>query len=77
MVAPRTCAILLFFVAVSVMVISSNSWRVEAARPAPDCFDVGESFLTEYPSMYEKARATMATWMARLPSGPSPKGPGH
>ncbi|CAL9128160.1 unnamed protein product [Musa textilis] len=57
-------------------VVASNVGGVDAARPVPDCFDGGESYLA-YPSTQEKARATVATWMARLPSGPSPKGPGH
>ena len=43
----------------------------------PDCFD-GSSFHLAYPTdLYEKARSTMVSWMARLPAGPSPKGPGH
>ncbi|KAI8030599.1 hypothetical protein LOK49_LG01G02539 [Camellia lanceoleosa] len=37
-----------------------------------------ESHLATYPSMYyEKAKLAMATWLERLPSGPSPSGPGH
>ncbi|KAH7681255.1 hypothetical protein IHE45_05G048000 [Dioscorea alata] len=70
-----------------VYVIGTN-----AARPIPeydnntdggddvtvivDCFN-GISELVRYPSMYEKARTTMACWMGKLASGPSPKGPGH
>uniref|UniRef100_A0A804JBI7 Uncharacterized protein n=1 Tax=Musa acuminata subsp. malaccensis TaxID=214687 RepID=A0A804JBI7_MUSAM len=72
----RTCAMLLVIV-VSIMavVMTGAGGGVDAARPAPDCFD-GESYLA-HPSVYEKARAAVAAWMARLPSGPSPGGPGH
>lgn len=68
---------MLFIVVVFLIAISSSSWCA-AARPVPKCpeFD-GEGPLTAYPSVYEKAKATMETWIARLPSGPSPKGPGH
>ncbi|KAK3017659.1 hypothetical protein RJ639_003276 [Escallonia herrerae] len=30
-----------------------------------------------YPSMYMKAKDTMACWLERLATGSSPKGPGH
>lgn len=32
---------------------------------------------TAYPDVYEKMKSTLSCWMARLPAGPSPKGPGH
>lgn len=69
---------ILFVLVVFLIAISSSIWCAEAARPAPDCSEFDrEGLLAAYPSMYDKARAKMATWMARLPSGPSPKGPGH
>jgi len=57
-----------------------------AARPAPPASGGGEeagttpaSYLQMYPAaaVVEKARETVKMLMARLPAGPSPKGPGH
>ncbi|RWW31192.1 hypothetical protein BHE74_00018352 [Ensete ventricosum] len=72
----RTSCVLVMALLVSV-VVASNVGGVDAARAVPDCFDDGGESYLAYPSTQEKARATVATWMARLPSGPSPKGPGH
>lgn len=67
---------MILIVGVVFIVVMSSIDRVDAARPMPDRFD--EASHLAYPSsMYEKARAAMETWMAMLPSGSSPKGPGH
>ncbi|XP_073000121.1 PAMP-induced secreted peptide 1 [Typha latifolia] len=67
----RACT---FLLVVAILVVSITSMhRVEAARPMTDCS--GED--GAYMSIRKMVRATMATWMARLPSGPSPSGPGH
>jgi hypothetical protein len=57
---------------------------VDAARPAPaeaearlvDCGEGGYESMV-YPAMVEKAKETVELLLARLPAGPSPKGPGH
>ncbi|KAJ4779659.1 hypothetical protein LUZ62_037804 [Rhynchospora pubera] len=50
--------------------------QTEAIRSMPDKqFVIGD--YTGYGTVYDRARETVATWMARLPAGPSPKGPGH
>ncbi|THU55576.1 hypothetical protein C4D60_Mb11t08020 [Musa balbisiana] len=74
MASLRSCVIWVVIV-VSIAAISSIE-RADAARPAPGGFD-GANYLAYTGGMYEKARAALATWMARLPSGSSPKGPGH
>lgn len=56
-----------------------------AARPAPasgggeEAGTTPASYLQMYPAaaVVEKARETVKMLMARLPAGPSPKGPGH
>ncbi|KAG5530520.1 hypothetical protein RHGRI_025460 [Rhododendron griersonianum] len=50
--------------------------RVGAIRVLSKDF-AGENHLEAYPSMYENAKLTMACWLERLASGPSPRGPGH
>ena len=39
-------------------------------------FDRG-SYLAAYPDVYQKMKSALSCWMARLPAGPSPSGPGH
>ncbi|KAL6971748.1 hypothetical protein U1Q18_031430, partial [Sarracenia purpurea var. burkii] len=47
---------------------------VQATRVLPKDF-ADENYLETYPLMYEKAKLTMTSWLERLSSGPSPKGP--
>ncbi|RWW01050.1 hypothetical protein BHE74_00045655 [Ensete ventricosum] len=64
MASLRTCVIWVVIV-VSIAAISGIE-RADAARPAPGGFD-GANYLAYTGGMYEKARAALATWMARLP----------
>ncbi|KAJ3687787.1 hypothetical protein LUZ61_016951 [Rhynchospora tenuis] len=59
------------------VVIFAYMQQTEAIRSLPDekQFVIGD--YTGYGTVYERARETVATWIARLPAGPSPKGPGH
>ncbi|CAA2989113.1 Hypothetical predicted protein, partial [Olea europaea subsp. europaea] len=50
--------------------------RIEAARVLSEDLS-GSNHLATFPAMYEKAKFTMSYWLERLPSGSSPKGPGH
>ncbi|KDP44271.1 hypothetical protein JCGZ_05738 [Jatropha curcas] len=50
--------------------------QVEATRVLPEDF-ASANHLETYSSVYEKARSTMACWLGKLASGPSPRGPGH
>ncbi|MQM13748.1 hypothetical protein Taro_046672 [Colocasia esculenta] len=74
--ASRRVYAFLLFVAVAAAVLSMEG-AVHAARdmPTPGRFD-GGGYLS-YPSVYERARASMACWLEKLASGPSPRGPGH
>jgi hypothetical protein len=72
------------FVAAALAVLLATTCRVaDAARPAPadDRASLpsagGEAAAAYYYPVVEKARATVELLMARLPAGPSPKGPGH
>ncbi|KAG8048122.1 hypothetical protein GUJ93_ZPchr0008g13779 [Zizania palustris] len=69
-----------------VVVLAVAACSADAARPAPPAappaaglVDCGEAAYESmvYPTVLEKARETVELLMARLPSGPSPKGPGH
>ncbi|KAG9447021.1 hypothetical protein H6P81_013149 [Aristolochia fimbriata] len=50
--------------------------RAEAARVLCNDF-AEENHLAAYPLVYERAKSFVDTWIGRLASGPSPKGPGH
>uniref|UniRef100_J3MUW2 Pectinesterase inhibitor domain-containing protein n=1 Tax=Oryza brachyantha TaxID=4533 RepID=J3MUW2_ORYBR len=71
----RRVLAVLVFVVVAIM-------AADAARPSPaeerlvDCGDGGYESMV-YPAMVEKAKETVELLLARLPAGPSPKGPGH
>ncbi|KAI3430204.1 uncharacterized protein J3R85_008228, partial [Psidium guajava] len=43
----------------------------------PEDFARENNLATYSAAAYERARNTMACWLERLASGPSPKGPGH
>ncbi|KAL6957314.1 hypothetical protein U1Q18_050584 [Sarracenia purpurea var. burkii] len=69
----RKTALLIILVTLAVILCHAS---VGATRVLPKDF-AGANHLEAYPSMYEKVKLTMATWLERLPSGPSPKGPGN
>ncbi|KAI8003162.1 PAMP-induced secreted peptide 1 [Camellia lanceoleosa] len=50
--------------------------HVGATRVLSEDFGCGNRIAT-YPSVFEKAKLSVACWLERLPSGPSPRGPGH
>ncbi|KAK9289243.1 hypothetical protein L1049_017718 [Liquidambar formosana] len=68
-----TSALLIVFI-ISVAILSQT--HVEATRVLSEDF-ASANHLATYPSVYNKAKFTMACWFERLASGPSPKGPGH
>lgn len=69
----RACIFsIIFFI---IFVIASEV-RVEAARILSEDLS-GSNHLATFPAMYEKAKYTMSYWLEKLPSGPSPRGPGH
>jgi hypothetical protein len=73
----------LLAVAALAVLLGSACRVADAARPAPadDSANLphagGEAAAAYYYPVVEKARATVELLMARLPAGPSPKGPGH
>jgi type II secretory pathway component PulK len=75
--SPREILVLCLLLVVA-MSSSTVLTAVDAARrlAAPE---EHYSSATAHASMqlHERARSLIATWMAQLTSGPSPKGPGH
>ncbi|KAF2318937.1 hypothetical protein GH714_011868 [Hevea brasiliensis] len=67
-----TTVLAIFFILVAVLCQVS----VEATRVLPEDFATA-NHLETYSSVYYKAKNTMACWLERLSSGPSPRGPGH
>ncbi|KAL6846775.1 hypothetical protein ACP4OV_024223 [Aristida adscensionis] len=72
--------------AVVAAVFLANASVVIAGRPAPAsggeaeataAAAAAEGYLAMYPAVVERARETVDMLLARLPAGPSPKGPGH
>nr|POF03245.1 hypothetical protein CFP56_55582 [Quercus suber] len=66
-------------IAVILVAISYHS-GVEATRVLYEDFASGTQHQTQhqtYSAIYEKAKITMEFWLQKLPSGPSPSGPGH
>ncbi|KAK7312387.1 hypothetical protein VNO77_36200 [Canavalia gladiata] len=63
------------------ILICESQIRVEASRVLLDseesAFARANHLKTYTSSTYEHAKNTMAFWLQRLASGPSPKGPGH
>lgn len=55
----------------------STQNHVDAARVLMSQDFSGEISLVRLPLIYEKAKSNLAFLLERLPSGPSPKGPGH
>ncbi|PON77703.1 Transmembrane protein [Parasponia andersonii] len=71
----RYLSTLLVISLVAVAVLGHAS-SVGASRVLPDDF-AGESHLETYSSVYENAKQSLAFWLQKLSSGPSPSGPGH
>ncbi|KAM3190082.1 hypothetical protein ACQJBY_068354 [Aegilops geniculata] len=68
----------LLAVALAVL-LTSTSHVADAARPAPaaDQARLLDGGIVQAVTLADKARQTVELLMARLPAGPSPKGPGH
>ncbi|TVU04776.1 hypothetical protein EJB05_47910, partial [Eragrostis curvula] len=73
-------------IAVSLVVLAFNAHPADAARPAPEALmrlDGGEEAVRHGSGCHttatvgERAKETLQLLRARLPAGPSPKGPGH
>lgn len=69
-----TAMLVIFVIFISLMSIQNN---VEAARVLLSQDFSGEIRLATLPSIYEKAKNNLEFLLERLPSGPSPRGPGH
>ena len=70
----KTCTILMMIFVIFV-VISCHS-GVEATGTLKEDF-ASDNHHHTYSKIYEKAKYTMKYWLQKLPSGPSPSGPGH
>ncbi|KAF5742755.1 hypothetical protein HS088_TW09G00815 [Tripterygium wilfordii] len=75
-----TTTTLLIILMISVAILN-HVGVVDAARVLSESEDFASAnHLKTYSSsssVYEKAKTTMACWLQRLASGPSPRGPGH
>lgn len=68
----------LIIIIISVVTLMMSNNGVEASRVLSQDF-AGANHLEKYTSsiIYERAKNTMACWLERLASGPSPRGRGH
>lgn len=57
--------------------ITTTQNHVEAARVLSEDFSGKTIQLAKFPSVYHKAKSSLSFLLERLPSGPSPRGPGH
>uniref|UniRef100_A0A803QLC6 Uncharacterized protein n=1 Tax=Cannabis sativa TaxID=3483 RepID=A0A803QLC6_CANSA len=67
---------LLIVLIVVTLVVLSCTDKVEGSRILSEEHVQIQKY-TSSSVMYEKAKFTMACWLQRLASGPSPRGPGH
>ena len=65
-----------FLIILVIFVTIIGQVHVEGARMLSEEFKSATD-LTTSSYVYENAKFTMAYWLERLASGPSPKGPGH
>lgn len=76
----KACTLLNLVAVVMIVAILISQSRVEArvlSHSEEFAFARANNLQTYTSSTYEQAKKTMAFWMQRLASGPSPKGPGH
>nr|XP_004507363.1 uncharacterized protein LOC101505812 [Cicer arietinum] len=63
------------------ILMSESESKVEASRVLRNSqefvYSKANHIETHTSSAYDHAKNTMSFWLQRLPSGPSPKGPGH
>ncbi|KAF4373305.1 hypothetical protein CsatB_021374 [Cannabis sativa] len=67
--------LLIVLIVVTLLVLSCTD-KVEGSRILSEEHVQIQKY-TSSSEMYEKAKFTMACWLQRLASGPSPRGPGH
>ncbi|ESW03912.1 hypothetical protein PHAVU_011G051600 [Phaseolus vulgaris] len=80
MSSSKACTLLNLVVVAMFVAILIGQSRVEArvlSQSEEFAFARANNLQTQTSSAYEQAKKTMAFWMQRLASGPSPKGPGH
>ncbi|KAG7996508.1 hypothetical protein I3843_01G163700 [Carya illinoinensis] len=70
----RTSTLFIVIFVITVAIMMSHA-RVEATRVLFEDFSSVNHLETQL--FYEKAKHTMASWLERLPSGPSDRGAGH
>ncbi|KAJ1290417.1 hypothetical protein BS78_02G241600, partial [Paspalum vaginatum] len=77
----RRCAVLAVLAVVAFLAAASAASAVRPAPAAATGAGAAAAYLQQvvvYPAaVVEKARETVEMLMARLPAGPSPRGPGH
>ncbi|KAB1219429.1 hypothetical protein CJ030_MR3G001088 [Morella rubra] len=64
--------LIIFFISVAIL----SHVGIEATRVLSQDF-AGSNHVEKYSSIYKEAKHTIAYWLERLPSGPSPRGAGH
>ncbi|KAG2727673.1 hypothetical protein I3760_01G168200 [Carya illinoinensis] len=80
----KSIGTILMIVVMILVAILCNTNGVEATRILLNEDDniiasstAANHLLMKYSTIYEKAKHSMGFWLQRLPSGPSPSGPGH
>ncbi|KAK6930390.1 hypothetical protein RJ641_004484 [Dillenia turbinata] len=66
------CKVSFVFIIAAIFVILLSQSSVEATRVLSEDFAHHNHLV-----VYEKAKYTVTSWLERLASGPSPRGPGH
>ncbi|VFQ75550.1 unnamed protein product [Cuscuta campestris] len=66
-----------FFLVLFMMSCSRSNTAVEAGRVFPGDFAAVAAGLPTSSSVFEQAKMSWSSLLEMLPSGPSPKGPGH
>ncbi|KAL8246242.1 hypothetical protein R6Q59_007458 [Mikania micrantha] len=67
----KTCTLFVFIIIFFIVVMSPP-----AVKGRPLCEEFARTN-DLYSSVYQNAKTSMSLWFEQLPSGPSPKGPGH
>ncbi|KAL8246167.1 hypothetical protein R6Q59_007383 [Mikania micrantha] len=67
----KTCTLFIFIIIFLIVVMSPPAVK---GRPLSEEFARTNDL---YSSVYQNAKTSMSLWFEQLPSGPSPKGPGH
>lgn len=78
----KACTLLnlitIVMICLAILMSESQSSKVEASRVLRNSQEFAFARANHLQtSAYEQTKNTMTIWLQRLPSGPSPKGPGH